>query len=67
MLNRIRVDGEKHLFRDSNSNALINTNHNEYNDIINQENDKKRMTNIEQELQTIKSLLQEILSKEHNK
>ena len=67
MLNRIRVDGEKHLFRDSNSNALINTNHNEYNDIINQENDKQRMTNIEQELQTIKSLLQEILSKEHNK
>ena len=67
MLNRVRVDGEKYLYRDNISNAIINTNKNQYITINQQELEKKRIATLEEELKNVKSLLQEMLSKEQNK
>jgi len=67
MLNRVRVDGEKYLYRDNISNAIINTNKNQYIKINQQELEKKRIATLEEELKNVKSLLQEMLSKEQNK
>lgn len=60
----IPVEGEKHLFRDMNTNAIVNTNNSEYLTYIARkkvhEDDKDRVDTIENEINSIKNDLNEI-------
>ncbi len=59
--NLIPVEGENYLFRDTKSNAIINTNSSDYNSYISrkkfQQNEHDRLNQIESEIGEIKSLL----------
>ena len=59
--NLIPVEGENYLYRDARSNAIINTNQSGYESYISrkrfQEDEKKRLDNLESEIGEIKSLL----------
>ena len=59
--NLIPVEGENYLFRDTKSNAIINTNSSDYNSYISrkqfQQSEKERLDNLESEIGEIKSLL----------
>ena len=59
--NLIPVEGENYLFRDSNTNAIINTNTSGYDSYMSrrkfQDNEKERLDNLESEIGEIKSLL----------
>ena len=59
--NLIPVEGENYLYRDSTSNAIINTNQSGYESYISrkkfQENEKQRLDHLESEIGEIKSLL----------
>lgn len=58
------VKDNKHLFRDVNSNAIVNTNIDDYNAYISQrdkrENEKKRVRNLEGEIHSMKNDIEEI-------
>ena len=62
--NLIPVEGENYLFRDSNSNAIINTNRSGYDSYMTrkkfQENEKERLDHLESEIGVIKSLLKSL-------
>ena len=62
--NLIPVDGENYLFRDTKSNAIINTNSSDYNSYISrkqfQQSEKERLDNLESEIGEIKSLLKSL-------
>jgi hypothetical protein len=57
----IPVEGENYLFRDAESNAIINTNKTGYDSYISrkkfQDNEKQRLDYLESEIGEIKSLL----------
>ena len=59
--NLIPVEGENYLFRDSKSNAIINTNSSDYNSYISrkkfQQNEHDKLNHLESEIGEIKSLL----------
>ena len=59
--NLIPVEGENYLYRDPQTNAIVNTNTSGYESYISrrdfQENEKKRLDNLESEIGEIKSLL----------
>ena len=59
--NLIPVEGENYLFRDSKSNAIINTNKAEYDSYVTRKNvqdkEKDRLDHLESEIGEIKSLL----------
>ena len=59
--NLIPVEGENYLYRDSTSNAIINTNQSGYESYISrkkfQENEQQRLDHLESEIGEIKSLL----------
>ena len=59
--NLIPVEGENYLFRDTQSNAIINTNSSDYNSYISrkqfQQSEKERLDSLESEIGEIKSLL----------
>ena len=59
--NLIPVEGENYLFRDSQSNAIINTNKSGYEAYISrkkfQDTEKERLDHLESEIGEIKSLL----------
>ena len=59
--NLIPVEGENYLFRDTTSNAIINTNSSDYNSYISrkqfQQSEKERLDNLESDIGEIKSLL----------
>ena len=59
--NLIPVEGENYLFRDSKSNAIINTNSSDYNSYISrkkfQQNEHDKLNLLESEIGEIKSLL----------
>ena len=61
MSDLIPVEGENYLFRDPKTNAIINTNHSGYESYMSrkkfQEDEKKRLDNLESEIGEIKSLL----------
>ena len=61
------VEGHKNLFRDENSNAIINTDNAAYNDYINSRRinaDKKAELNeMKNEIETLKSMLKDLASK----
>ena len=63
----IPVEGHKNLFRDENSNAIINTDNAAYNDYINTRrinSDKKaELDAMKDEIETLKSLLNDLASK----
>ena len=63
----IRVEGHKDLFRDENSNAIINTDSAAYNDYINSRRinaDKKaELDEMKNEIETLKSMLKDLASK----
>ena len=57
----IQVEGENYLFRDPETNAIINTNTSGYDSYVSrkkfQDNEKERLDNLESEIGEIKSLL----------
>ena len=61
------VEGHKNLFRDENSNAIINTENAAYNDYINGRRinaDKKaELDEMKNEIETLKSMLKDLASK----
>jgi|TARA_B100002019_G_C21261817_1_gene597174 hypothetical protein len=61
------VEGHKNLFRDENSNAIINTDNAAYNDYINSRRinaDKKaELDEMKNEIETLKSMLKDLASK----
>ena len=61
------VEGHKNLFRDENSNAIINTDNAAYNDYINtrrMNSDKKaELDEMKTEIETLKSMLKDLASK----
>ena len=63
----IPVEGHKNLFRDENSNAIINTDHAAYNDYINtrrMNSDKQaELDEMKTEIETLKSMLNDLASK----
>lgn len=65
----IPVEGHKGLYRDQKTNAILNTNDNEYEEYINLKNSKlKEKTEIEtikEEINEIKSLLLDLLNKQN--
>ncbi len=62
-MSKIRVEGETHLVRDTNSNAIINTNQVEYDRYVDKARQKNKINKLEEELTEIKSLLKELLKK----
>lgn len=65
-MKKIPVKNSKHLYRDEDSNAIVNTNFEEYNNYISirnkRENDKNKITSIQNEINDMKSDLEEIKS-----
>jgi len=63
-MNKVKVKNEPHLYRDEVSNAIINTNKQEYESYLNNKKRRKvengRIDNIEKELDDIKSNINEI-------
>jgi hypothetical protein len=63
-MTKIKVQDEKNLFRDSKTNAIVNTDKQSYLNYINtkriKESESKRIQNLEDELFDIKSDLKEI-------
>ena len=61
------VEGHKNLFRDENNNAIINTDESAYNDYMNTRrinSDKKaELDAMKNEIETLKSMLNELASK----
>ena len=63
----IQVEGHKNLFRDENSNAIVNTDKAAYNDYINSRrinSDKQaELDAMKSEIETLKSMLNDLASK----
>ena len=63
----IPVEGHKNLFRDENSNAIVNTDNAAYHDYMNTRrinSDKKaELDTMKDEIETLKSLLNDLASK----
>ena len=63
----IQVEGHKNLFRDENSNAIINTDQAAYNDYINSRrinSDKQaELDAMKSEIETLKAMLNDLASK----
>ena len=63
----IQVEGYKNLFRDENTNAIINSDKAAYNDYVNSRrlnSDKKaELDAMKEEIETLKSMLNELASK----
>ena len=63
----IQVEGHKNLFRDENSNAIINTDQAAYNDYINSRrinSDKQaELDSMKTEIETLKVMLNDLASK----
>ena len=61
------VEGHKNLFRDENTNAIINTDESSYNDYMNNRrinSDKQaELDAMKSEIETLKSMLNELVSK----
>ena len=60
----IRIEGEDHLYRDKESEAIINTNTNEYEEFKRQALEKKEINNLKDEVSELKSLIKELIKKD---
>jgi len=60
----IRVEGQKHLYRDD-SGAIVNTDTEQYNQYVRlrekRKSEKKEISDIKKEIEELKSLLKEVL------
>ena len=65
-MNYIKVEGHSNLVRDPNTNSIINTNMNEYEEYMRRKNSKneenQKIQNIEEDLTNIKNDIDEIKS-----
>lgn len=65
-MNRIKVKDQSHLYRDQNSNAIINTDKTQYDLYIKnrerQQNEKSKIEHIENDLNKLKSDINDIKS-----
>lgn len=63
-MNLVQVEGEKYLYRDINTNAIVNTNQSEYASYLArkkvQESEKNKINRMERDLNSIKDDLNEI-------
>ena len=60
----IRVEGEEHLYRDTVSNSLVNTDYNEYQKFKNEAKKKNEINNLKNEIQELKEILMELKKKD---
>jgi len=64
MIDKLKVEGHSHLYRDVNSGAVINSNRDEYDRYMKAKNKRQNMSNeiniLRQELDEIKELLRKI-------
>mgnify|MGYP001212391401 FL=1 len=60
----IRIEGEDHLYRDKDSEAIINTNSNEYEEFKQKALEKKEINNLKDEVSELKSLIKELIKKD---
>mgnify|MGYP001269791300 CR=1 FL=1 len=58
-----RVTGEEHLYRDLNSNAIVNTDIARYNEIKRRAREKNEINNLKKDVSEIKNLLKELIDK----
>lgn len=65
-MNYLKVEGHSNLLRDPNTNSIINTNMNEYEEYMRRKNSKneenQKIQNIEEDLTNIKNDIDEIKS-----
>ncbi len=63
---KIRVKDSPHLFRDGETNAIVNTNKMEYDNYLKMKNakekEKQKLSNLESELESVKNDISEIKS-----
>jgi len=68
---RIPVEGHPNLYRDSETNAIINCDKSEYinylNSVSSKEREKTEIENIKNEISEIKDLLKQLLTKNESK
>lgn len=60
----IRVEGEDHLYRDKESDAIVNTNSAQYEEFKRMAKEKKEINNLRDEVSELKSLLKELIKKD---
>jgi len=59
-----RVEGEEHLYRDTNTNAIVNRNIKEYEEFKSKARQKNEINTLREEVSGLKSLLNEVLKKD---
>jgi hypothetical protein len=59
-----RVNNEQHLYRDMNTNAVINTDVNKYNELKRRAREKNEINNLKDEVSELKSLIKELIKKD---
>ncbi len=59
----IRVEGHSHLYRDTDTNAIINLDSDKYNELKVKAREKKEINTLKEEVSEIKSLLRELIEK----
>ena len=60
----IRVEGEDHLYRDKESDAIVNTNSAQYEEFKRMDKEKKEINNLRDEVSELKSLIKELIKKD---
>ena len=60
----VRVEGEDHLYRDRDSEAIINTNTAQYEEFKRMAREKKEINNLKDEVSELKSLIKELIKKD---
>lgn len=60
----IRVEGEDHLYRDKESDAIVNTNSAQYEEFKRMAKEKKEINTLRDEVSELKSLLKELIKKD---
>ena len=60
----IRVEGEDHLYRDKESDAIVNTNSAQYEEFKRMAKEKKEINNLRDEVSELKSLIKELIKKD---
>ena len=59
-----RVSNEQHLYRDTNTNAVINTDVNKYNELKRRAREKNEINKLKDEVSELKSLIKELIKKD---
>jgi hypothetical protein len=59
-----RIEGEEYLYRDNESNSIINTNSNEYEEFKRRAREKNEINKLKDEVSELKSLIKELIKKD---